>query len=65
MRTQTIVDAATSRKPLHPELATRGLRNSLWLSLVFAQDLQLEALEHRLCATLVEVDQLLEELDLA
>jgi len=43
----------------------RALRNTVWVSLYLAQDLQLSALEHRLTVTLVEVDRLLVELDLA
>lgn len=63
METQTIVHAPPARNSLNLELATRALRHSLWLSLYHAQRLQLPGLEHRLTATLVEVDQLLEGLD--
>jgi hypothetical protein len=63
MEVETIVHVPCSRKPLHRELVARGLRNSLWVSLYFAQELRLHGLEHRLTTTLVEVDQLLVDLD--
>ena len=65
MDTQTITHTRSSHKtPLHLETATRALRNSVWLSLYLAQDLQLHGLEHALTRTLVEIDRLLAEFDL-
>ena len=49
--------------PLARELDTRALRAALWLSLLHSQRLELHDLEHRLTATLVEVDELLEDSD--
>jgi hypothetical protein len=64
MDTQTITHVRPRDKtPLHRETTTRALRHSVWLSLYFAQNLQLQALEHRLSVTLIEVDALLLDFD--
>ena len=62
MEAQTIVRGRPCHKPLHLECSVRALRNSLWVSLFLAQDLELHGLEHRLTATLIEVDHMLEHL---
>jgi hypothetical protein len=66
MDTQTITHTPARHKtPLHLETATRALRNSVWISLYLAQDLQLHGLVHALTRTLVEIDRLLGEFDIA
>lgn len=65
MEAQTLVHASPACKSLHVETEARALRHCVWVSLFLAQDLALPDLQQRLMATLVEVDRLLVELDLA
>jgi hypothetical protein len=66
MDTQTITHAPRRYKsPLQVEITTKALRHSVWVSLYLAQELHLDGLTHALTRTLVEVDRLLGEFDLA
>jgi hypothetical protein len=48
---------------LRRELALRGLRNTLWCALLFAQQLPLERLAERLLLDIIDIDAQLAEGD--
>jgi hypothetical protein len=55
--------SAVPSEPLARELAAKALRHAVWLAAYHAQLLNLHEVTHRLCTTLVEVDELLATYD--
>ena len=51
----------TSRQILHRETQLRALRHTLWIAVVFCQNLDLVGIYNRLTPLLVEIDRQLEE----